>query len=507
MPKTAQISSDSRQQRRHNPLADEYDPVQPFKNKVAKRRKSRHDGDEEERFVDTAASRKILRIGQDLEEEEAAEQRGRYVQEENVAFQFESRFPAAEPEEDEGAYDDEDAWGDEDEVVEEVEVDPNDLDLFNKFNPSTDPELHWPGDQPTLSESKGGTNLADLILSKIAAHEALQSGNADEEDEAPSEEIPPKVLQVYTTIGPLLSRMTTGKPPKPFTIIPTLPLPTQATLLSLTEPLNWTPHAAYTATKLFISGTPASAQMFLTEALLPLVRERIDDHAQHKLHQTLYRALKKALYKPSAFFKGLLFPLLESMPSMREAHIIASVIARVSIPVLHSAAALLRLTEIAADSTLGSWNTKGGDAGGAGPVNWCIKILIEKRYALPYRVIDALVFHFLRYRGVGSGDDINMSDTRSIAGVSRKNLSREESLPLLWHQSLLAFAQRYRDDITEDQREALLDLLLAKGHRGIGPEVRRELLAGRGRGNAVEGAAAAVENGGDDTMEGVQIGA
>ena len=53
---------------------------------------------------------------------------------------------------------------------------------------------------------------------------------------------------------------------------------------------------------------------------------------------------------------------------------------------------------------------------------------------------------------------------------------------MLWHQSLLVFAQRYRNDITEDQREALLDLLLVRGHKDIGPEVRRELLAGRGRG-------------------------
>ena len=70
-------------------------------------------------------------------------------------------------------------------------------------------------------------------------------------------------------------------------------------------------------------------------------------------------------------------------------------------------------------------------------------------------------------------------------------------LPVLWHQSLLAFAQRYRNDITEDQREALLDLLLVKGHHAIGPEVRRELLAGRGRGVVLE---EPTIDGGDDTM-------
>jgi len=68
---------------------------------------------------------------------------------------------------------------------------------------------------------------------------------------------------------------------------------------------------------------------------------------------------------------------------------------------------------------------------------------------------------------------------------------------VLWHQCLLAFAQRYRNDITEDQREALLNLLLVRGHKDIGPEVRRELLEGRGRGVVVE---ERVDDGGDDTM-------
>lgn len=71
-------------------------------------------------------------------------------------------------------------------------------------------------------------------------------------------------------------------------------------------------------------------------------------------------------------------------------------------------------------------------------------------------------------------------------------------LPVIWHQCLLAFAQRYRNDITEDQREALLDLLLTRGHATISPEVRRELLQGRGRGTVVEPPPVGMD--GDDTM-------
>lgn len=92
-----------------------------------------------------------------------------------------------------------------------------------------------------------------------------------------------------------------------------------------------------------------------------------------------------------------------------------------------------------------------------------IRILLEKKYALPYKVLDALVFHFLRI------------------------FKTEKELPVLFHQSLLSFAQRYKNDITQEQREALLEVNNgSKGHHVIGPEVKRELLAGESRLDANE---------------------
>lgn len=70
----------------------------------------------------------------------------------------------------------------------------------------------------------------------------------------------------------------------------------------------------------------------------------------------------------------------------------------------------------------------------------------------------------------------------------------------MWHQCFLAFAERYKNDITEDAREALLDLILTHGHPAISPEIRRELLSGRGRGVVQEQQAVALD--GDDTMMG-----
>ena len=194
-----------------------------------------------------------------------------------------------------------------------------------------------------------------------------------------------------------------------------------------------------------------------------------------------YKALKKALYKPAAFFKGFLFPLVnDGTCTLRVAHIVSSVLVRVSIPVLHSAAALLRLTEIAAEQTSVSTENSGA-------TNVFIRVLLEKKYALPYKVIDGLVFHFLRFRATPAD---KMPDANALG-------LKDLKLPVLWHQCLLAFAQRYRNDITEDQREALLDLLLIRGHKDIGPEVRRELLEGRGRGLPV---GQSLRDANDDTM-------
>ena len=122
--------------------------------------------------------------------------------------------------------------------------------------------------------------------------------------------------------------------------------------------------------------------------------------------------------------------------------IIASVISKVSIPVLHSAAALLFLAEMPY----------------TGPNSLLIRTLLDKGYALPYKALDALVFHFLRI------------------------FKTEEELPVLFHQSLLSFAQKYKNDITQEQREALLEVNNGnKGHHLIASEVKRELLAGQSR--------------------------
>ena len=198
----------------------------------------------------------------------------------------------------------------------------------------------------------------------------------------------------------------------------------------------------------------------------------------------LLQALRKATYKPAAFFKGLLLPLCSSGTcTLREAVIFTSVLRRTSIPVLHSAAALLRIAgegpcrraRCRRSQGLGEgaawrghmvgwrvgWGQRRGrlDSGGGSAASAClgfttgspswppahtpasthshatlpacaempysgtnsffIRVLLDKKYALPYRVIDALVDHFTRFKG------------------------EERLLPVVWHHALLCFVQRW----------------------------------------------------------------
>ncbi|KAJ2924950.1 hypothetical protein H1R20_g12156, partial [Candolleomyces eurysporus] len=157
-----------------------------------------------------------------------------------------------------------------------------------------------------------------------------------------------------------------------------------------------------------------------------------------------YEALKRALYKPAAFFKGIIFPLLDQGCTLKEAAIIASILVRVKVPVLHASAALLRIAEMDY----------------SGPNSLFIRVLIDKKFDLPYKVVDALVFHFIRL-------------SNSYKAKSRGDA---EKLPVLWHQSLLVFVQRYASDLTPDQKDALLDVIRATPHPQISPEIRRELV-------------------------------
>ena len=90
-------------------------------------------------------------------------------------------------------------------------------------------------------------------------------------------------------------------------------------------------------------------------------------------------AVKKAMFKTSAFFRGFLIPLAESA-SIREAIIIGSILAKMSINSMDVAAALIKMTNY--EYQLGN--------------GYFIKVLIAKRYTLPSMVLDSLISFFCK---------------------------------------------------------------------------------------------------------------
>ena len=87
------------------------------------------------------------------------------------------------------------------------------------------------------------------------------------------------------------------------------------------------------ASKLFCSNLDQfRARIFYKNYLLPAVRDDISKNK--KLNYHYYYALKKALYKPAAWFKGILFPLAKVLlfyfqeGKIRESEIVASVITK-----------------------------------------------------------------------------------------------------------------------------------------------------------------------------------
>eukprot|EP01017_Pseudomicrothorax_dubius_P037843 TRINITY_DN559_c0_g3_i2.p1 TRINITY_DN559_c0_g3~~TRINITY_DN559_c0_g3_i2.p1 ORF type:complete len:256 (-),score=60.38 TRINITY_DN559_c0_g3_i2:142-909(-) len=234
----------------------------------------------------------------------------------------------------------------------------------------------------------------------------------------------------------LLKNYSSGKLPMAFKVLP-FSIDWEK-LLELTKPNEWTPHAMFAATRVFISSMDSyNARYFLEKYLLPAVREDIKNH--RKLNYHYYLALKKAMYKPAAWFKGILFPLCQQNLTLREATIIASTLMRISVPVVHSSIAIIKLCEMPF----------------TGPMLLFLKVVLEKKYSLASRVLTSIVNFFLGFA----------SETRP--------------LPLLWHQTFLTFARIYTVSLDELQKDNLKQLAKSKKHHLVTKEILKALNEGK----------------------------
>ncbi|CAI4230415.1 unnamed protein product [Auanema sp. JU1783] len=309
------------------------------------------------------------------------------------------------------------------------------------------------------SDAPAQRTLYDLIQEKIEQKKADAecSFSTVDPNEFNFRELDPEVLEMYVQVGKLLSKYRAGKVPKAFKIIPKMVNWEQ--ILYVTEPDKWTSAAVYVGTKLFASNlNPRMCQRFYNLVLLPRLRDDIDEFKILNFH--LYKALCKAIYKPAAFFKGIILPLCESGTcTLREAMIFSSVLSKVSIPMFHAAAAMLKIAEMPY----------------TGSNSVFLRALIDKKFALPYKAVDAVCNHFIRLK------------------------NDERDMPVLWHQCLLSFCQRYKNDLSPEQKTSIYDLIRYQGHYLISPEIRRELGSKEVDGKVVS--SVPVEDKRKDTME------
>ncbi|CAI0465381.1 unnamed protein product, partial [Linum tenue] len=335
----------------------------------------------------------------------------------------------------------------------EVEDEDGDIDDFAGFSETQSRYDDFEGEIDEEDErileaflSKGPSKeptLTDIIVKKIKENDAQVSSGSLLcliAESRPLPKMDSSVIDLYKGVGEFMSKYTAGKVPKAFRKITAMQH--WEDVLYLTEPEKWSPNGMYQATRILASNLGSKkAERFYRLVLLPRVRDDIKKNK--RLHFALYQALKKAIFKPAAFNKGILFPLCKSGTcNLREAVIVGSVIQKVTIPMLHSSVALLKLAEMEY----------------CGTTSYFIKLLLEKKYALPYRVIDALVAHYMRF----------MEDSRIM--------------PVIWHQSLLAFVQRYKNELQKEDKVNLRTLVGRQRHYLVTPEIVRELDNSRNRG-------------------------
>jgi essential nuclear protein 1 len=325
MPKAKRIRSAAlaAQLTRHQPLgqvlaqdaAEQAHGKLTSRKKMKKGRRGNKEGEDDtadDLLLDAKTSQRILELSkrQQLEmetEEQQQEQAATGLRRGNgrsaAPKRQNQRKDSDDDEDDEKEDDDDEAWEDDTGGDGMIVRDTNDR-YISVAEGTLSPEdealvnaMMNPNNNSNSGQQQPRQSLADLILAKIDEKESavLALSSNQSQQQQPSSPpggaaMPPKVVHVYTEIGKLLSRYTSGKLPKAFKVIPSLTH--WEDVLYLTRPDLWTPQAMYAATRIFASNlNPHMAQRFYNLVLLDAVRADIQHNK--KLNYHYYMALKK----------------------------------------------------------------------------------------------------------------------------------------------------------------------------------------------------------------------
>jgi essential nuclear protein 1 len=242
----------------------------------------------------------------------------------------------------------------------------------------------------------------------------------------------PAVRAVYTQLGSVLRVWRSGRLPKAVTTLASQKVPGWLDLLQLSQPLSWSAAALEAVTILFAqSASDGHCRKFYHEILLVYVRELLD--TARRLPPPIFKALVIAARRPHSFVTGVLLPLSqETHATMKDARVIAAIAGKVRLPRDHANAFLIKLCS-AGEVT----NTR----------TIFVARFIAKGQALAVEAIDAILGYFMAF------------------------LQFDEKQPLLWHHALVDFVKRYGRDLTQEQRDAVTQLVAKHSRHHVTPEV------------------------------------
>ncbi len=297
------------------------------------------------------------------------------------------------------------------------------VDIDDEGYASKDESEDYDFDDTEAPEPGKKLDLGALVGAKLEeADVAMDIGTVSE-----------TVRELYIDLGRnVLAKYRSGKLPQAFHVLPQAKQ--WAELLTYTNPDGWSAQATCAVTSKLVSNLSDSHEglrAFLREILLAKCISDINENK--KLNHHYYQALRKALYKPKSFFRGVYLPLAMEEGNKKVALIIGSVVSNFSIPAKYSEAAMLALCNMNPNTT----------------TVLLLRMLLQKRYALSPRTIAALVQYF------------------GAAGDDRQ--------PLVWQKSLLLFVQTSVGRMTEEQKRAVISTADRHKHGAITPLVKSTL--------------------------------
>ncbi|KAH0788206.1 Bystin-domain-containing protein [Histomonas meleagridis] len=247
-----------------------------------------------------------------------------------------------------------------------------------------------------------------------------------------SKTIEPKVKNLYIQLGKILRSFQGGKLPAAVNALATQKNITYwLDLLYLTQPFKWTINALTSVTLTFQHYASVKRNTIYNEQiLLEYVLDRLE--SPRPIPKTIMEPITIAARTPQSFLVGFLIPLsTETICPSKTAKFISTLIAQIKLPNTYANVFIDHLCKSDRSQVITLFLSR----------------LISRSYALTISSIDAIYAYFLSYQG------------------------DSEQMPMIWHNAILEFVQKYGKNLLDEQKEGLTELVKTKSNPKITPQI------------------------------------